>query len=112
MSKGSKTPVEKLMGMIECDRATDAVVGNLEGRDGIYVRNNATEQESFIACGDITEENYEHMFVSLGEGKRVDHITRVTGFFSKISGWNKGKKAELKQRYRSDVDGKKEDEKE
>jgi ribonucleoside-triphosphate reductase len=31
----------------------------------------------------------------------IDHITRVTGYFTKISGWNKGKKAELKDRYRS-----------
>ncbi len=31
----------------------------------------------------------------------VDHITRVTGYFTRVSGWNKGKKAELKDRYRS-----------
>jgi anaerobic ribonucleoside-triphosphate reductase len=31
----------------------------------------------------------------------VDGITRVTGYFSKISGWNDGKQAELKDRYRS-----------
>uniref|UniRef100_A0A7C4XJP9 Anaerobic ribonucleoside-triphosphate reductase n=1 Tax=candidate division WOR-3 bacterium TaxID=2052148 RepID=A0A7C4XJP9_UNCW3 len=30
----------------------------------------------------------------------IDHITRVTGYFSKVSGWNKGKKAELKDRHR------------
>lgn len=28
----------------------------------------------------------------------VEHITRVTGFFSKVAGWNKGKVAELKNR--------------
>jgi ribonucleoside-triphosphate reductase len=33
--------------------------------------------------------------------EKVDHITRVTGYFTKVSGWNKGKKAELKDRYRS-----------
>ncbi|MEO0095387.1 MAG: anaerobic ribonucleoside-triphosphate reductase [candidate division WOR-3 bacterium] len=33
--------------------------------------------------------------------KKIDHITRVTGYFSKVSGWNKGKKAELKDRFRS-----------
>ncbi|UCD06645.1 MAG: anaerobic ribonucleoside-triphosphate reductase [candidate division WOR-3 bacterium] len=33
--------------------------------------------------------------------ENVDHITRVTGYFTKVSGWNKGKKAELKDRYRS-----------
>ena len=31
----------------------------------------------------------------------VDGITRVTGYFSKISGWNDGKRAELKDRHRS-----------
>ena len=35
--------------------------------------------------------------------KNIDHITRVTGYFSKVSGWNKGKKAELKDRYRSEL---------
>jgi ribonucleoside-triphosphate reductase len=30
--------------------------------------------------------------------KNVEHITRVTGFFSKIEGWNKGKIGELKDR--------------
>ncbi len=33
----------------------------------------------------------------------VDGITRVTGFFSKVSSWNKGKRGELKQRYRSNT---------
>jgi len=34
-------------------------------------------------------------------GRDVDHITRVTGYFSKTSGWNKGKTRELKDRHRS-----------
>lgn len=37
------------------------------------------------------------------ESENVDHITRVTGYFTKVSGWNKGKKAELKDRYRSRI---------
>lgn len=35
------------------------------------------------------------------QGKDVDHITRVTGYMSTTSGWNKGKLAELKDRHRS-----------
>ena len=35
------------------------------------------------------------------QGKDVDHITRVTGYFSYASRWNKGKQAELKDRARS-----------
>ncbi|MEO0109802.1 MAG: anaerobic ribonucleoside-triphosphate reductase [candidate division WOR-3 bacterium] len=30
----------------------------------------------------------------------VDHATRVTGYFSRVSAWNKGKKQELKDRFR------------
>ncbi len=33
--------------------------------------------------------------------ENIDHVTRVTGYFTKVSGWNKGKKAELRDRYRS-----------
>jgi ribonucleoside-triphosphate reductase (formate) len=32
--------------------------------------------------------------------ENVEGITRITGYFSKISGWNKGKMGELKDRYR------------
>jgi ribonucleoside-triphosphate reductase len=31
----------------------------------------------------------------------VDGITRITGYFTKVSSWNKGKRGELKQRYRN-----------
>ena len=31
----------------------------------------------------------------------IDGITRVTGYFSKVSGWNRGKRAELDDRFRS-----------
>jgi hypothetical protein len=36
-------------------------------------------------------------------GFNVVHITRVTGYFSRVSGWNKGKVAELIDRHRSNM---------
>jgi len=36
-------------------------------------------------------------------GLRVEHITRVTGYFTKVSQWNKGKLAELKDRQRQPI---------
>jgi ribonucleoside-triphosphate reductase (formate) len=33
----------------------------------------------------------------------VEQITRITGYFTKVSSWNKGKRGELKDRYRSVV---------
>jgi ribonucleoside-triphosphate reductase (formate) len=38
------------------------------------------------------------------ESDRVDFITRVTGYFSKVSGWNRGKQAELQDRYKKAFD--------
>lgn len=31
----------------------------------------------------------------------VDHITRITGYFTRVSSWNKGKLGELRDRYRN-----------
>ncbi|MFC1524160.1 anaerobic ribonucleoside-triphosphate reductase [Thermodesulfobacteriota bacterium] len=35
------------------------------------------------------------------ESEHVDGITRITGYFTKVSSWNKGKLGELKDRYRN-----------
>jgi ribonucleoside-triphosphate reductase len=35
------------------------------------------------------------------QSENIDGITRITGYFSKTSSWNKGKIGELKERYRS-----------
>src|SRR3989339_393989 len=35
--------------------------------------------------------------------ENIDGITRITGYFSKITGWNKGKKGELKVRHHVEV---------
>ncbi len=39
----------------------------------------------------------------LVNGRDIEHITRITGYFSKVSGWNKGKRGELSDRYRVSV---------
>ena len=36
-------------------------------------------------------------------GRDVDHVTRVTGYFSRTSGWNKGKTQELKDRHKGAI---------
>lgn len=38
---------------------------------------------------------------TINRGLEVEQITRITGYFSKVAAWNKGKRAELKDRYRS-----------
>jgi hypothetical protein len=52
------------------------------------------------ALGAITAEQLEKVLVG---GRNVEHITRVTGYFSRVSGWNKGKRGELVDRERVKV---------
>jgi ribonucleoside-triphosphate reductase len=35
----------------------------------------------------------------------VDGITRITGYFTRLSSWNKGKLGELRDRYRNNFNG-------
>ena len=54
------------------------------------------EFTSCLDCGQTTR-GLEEVCPKCGSS-HIEGITRVTGFFSKISGWNKGKIAELKDR--------------
>lgn len=45
----------------------------------------------------ITQKHLEKL---CHNGRNLEQITRVTGYMSKVSGWNKGKIAELKDRHR------------
>lgn len=42
----------------------------------------------------------EQIKMCLINGKDIEHITRVTGYFSVISKWNPGKTGELRDRHR------------
>lgn len=42
----------------------------------------------------------EGLMDEINRGLEVEHITRITGYFTKISQWNKGKMGELKDRIR------------
>jgi len=57
------------------------------------------EFTSCNSCGKIArglKDNCPHC-----QSENIDGITRITGYFSKINGWNRGKKGELKDRFRS-----------
>ena len=57
------------------------------------------EFTSCVSCNKVARGLQEHC-TYCGSDK-VEGITRVTGFFSKTSSWNKGKLAELRDRYRN-----------
>lgn len=65
----------------------------------------------FYANGGMTEISYQKMdemdgdklFHAIYDGVRVEGISRVTGYFAKISSWNPGKRGELKDRHKENI---------
>jgi anaerobic ribonucleoside-triphosphate reductase len=42
----------------------------------------------------------DELYKTIINGRNIDHITRVCGYFSRVSGWNKSKIGELRDRHR------------
>jgi len=70
------------------------------GADGIYVKNVRYETETHFTDRVIKRMTLDDLIKATHHGKNIEQMTRVTGYFSKISKWNKGKKGELKDRHR------------
>ena len=75
----------------------------LEGKFGVLVENRFHQTKTFFAEDTIAAEDLKQLLIATHQGKNIEHITRVTGYFSKVSGWNKGKVAELIDRYRAPI---------
>jgi hypothetical protein len=71
-----------------------------EGIEGIYVKNKTYGTEIHFSDKVIEELTLDDLVKSTHQGKNIEQMTRVTGYFSKVSKWNKGKKGELKDRHR------------
>ncbi|MBD3348163.1 MAG: hypothetical protein GF400_03070 [Candidatus Eisenbacteria bacterium] len=69
--------------------------------EGMLVRNSRLETMTHVTFEAIEKNSLDTLTAACTQGRDVDHITRVTGYFSRTSGWNKGKTAELKDRHRS-----------
>ena len=70
-------------------------------------RNTANDQVAFspefttcLDCGKTDRGLHENCAYCGSEN--IEGITRITGYFTKLSSWNKGKLGELKDRYRND----------
>ena len=70
---------------------------------GIVIENSRFETRTHATFAAVELNTAATILASTSQGKDVDHITRVTGYFSRTSGWNKGKKAELEDRHRSAI---------
>lgn len=71
-------------------------------------RNTQNDQVAFspdfttcVSCGRTTKGL--HDFCQYCGSKKVEQITRITGYYTKVSSWNKGKRGELKDRFRNNI---------
>ena len=77
--------------------------GEMDNSPGVYVWNMRYDTQTFFSRSAIERMELQDLVKVTNQGRNVENITRVTGFFSKTQGWNKGKTGELKQRHRVDV---------
>lgn len=91
--------LDELKGWIESNDGWDYQLDDT----GITIRNETFETLTHATFDAVESNTLETLTASCSQGKNVDHITRVTGYFSRTSGWNKGKSGELKDRHRSEV---------
>lgn len=77
--------------------------GTLDGNPGIFVNNKQYGTKTHFTWEAIQKHDVQLLLIQTHQGKNIEQITRVTGFFSKVSSWNKGKRGELKDRYRNEV---------
>ena len=86
-----------------------------------YIEYHADESFSYLRNGDIpwyannpghstritndilAKLSREELLSSINKGLEVEQITRITGYFTKVSQWNKGKRGELKDRVRVEI---------
>jgi hypothetical protein len=71
--------------------------GNLYLRHAVFDGEREKVKIEPKALNKLTPQQLDQILVG---GRNVEHITRVTGYFSRVSGWNKGKKGELIDRQR------------
>jgi hypothetical protein len=75
--------------------------GNFYFRHGEYDKEEEKTKITFKALSKLSEDELDRILVN---GRNVEQITRITGYFSKVGGWNKGKIGELHDRYRAVVE--------
>ena len=65
---------------------------------GALVANHRYETVNHIADRVLADLTLAQLESATAQGRNVDHVTRVTGYFSRVSMWNPSKRGELKDR--------------
>ena len=72
-------------------------------KDHLYLRHSEYDSQEEGISLDLTKLESitpPQLLNALVCGRNVEQLTRITGYFSRVSGWNKGKIGELKDRAR------------
>jgi anaerobic ribonucleoside-triphosphate reductase len=92
--------IEELNAFLDSNLAvewTEDDEGNLYLRHSIYDKANEKIKIEPKALTNLTPQMLEQILIG---GRNIEHITRITGYFSRVSGWNQGKRGELTDRKR------------
>lgn len=71
-----------------------------DGDKGVFIKNNNFDTKIFVTLDALKNNSVDEIIAQTVQGRDVDQITRITGYMSTVGNWNKGKLAELKDRYR------------
>ena len=82
--------------IIRIDHEDEGCIGFRNDRLAWY-RNDPVRQTVFD--GDwLFEHTTDELAAAINKGLEIEQICRITGYFSKVGQWNKGKQGELKDR--------------
>ncbi|MCK5289753.1 MAG: hypothetical protein KAJ56_02310 [Candidatus Aenigmarchaeota archaeon] len=79
---------------------TKSLEVTMDGDKGVFVKNNNFDTKIFVTLDALKNNSVDDIIAQTVQGHDVDQITRITGYMSTVGNWNKGKLAELKDRYR------------
>ncbi|MCK4532911.1 hypothetical protein KAU39_03930 [bacterium] len=76
--------------------------GEHEGKDGYFVGSKELNTVAHFLVEAIQQNEWPILENQITQGKKVHHVSRVVGYFSRIENWNKSKHGELKDRNKGD----------
>ena len=72
----------------------------LDGADTVIVFNKMFDTETRFERHAVEAHDLSTLLACTHQGKNIQQMTRITGFFSIVEDWNTGKRAELEERHR------------
>ena len=99
---------QDLFDFVEAEGNIAICEAEIDGKKGFAFRNDTLpyfqkykEGCEFSSLEDLSKTNLNDFKNRLFQGLRVEGITRITGYFTKTTNWNKGKLGELRDRNRN-----------